>query len=71
MPNLGREHTIAAASTDQFDGFLAFWCAPSRNYHFGSRLREKYGGLAANTRRSTGHEPNFALQFPRHSCLHE
>ena len=51
---------------DQFDGLLAFQFAPSRNHHFGSRLREKYGGIAANTRGPASHEPNFAFQFRCH-----
>src|SRR5271165_5486812 len=61
------KQAFATGGAHHLHGFLAIPFAPSRNHYFGSCLCEKYGGLAANTRRPASHEPDFAFQFRCHS----
>ena len=59
-------NAITSGGTDQLDGLFSFYFPAARDHHFGSRLREKYGGISTDTRRPAGHEPNLAFQF----CCH-
>jgi RHS repeat-associated protein len=65
------ERALAASGMDQLDGFFSFLFAAARDHRFGSRFREKYGGLTADTRRAACHKPNFALQFRCHNFPQE
>jgi len=60
------KQAIAAGGADHFDGFVAFRFSPARNYHVSSRLREKHGGITANTRGPARHDSNLAFQFLCH-----